>query len=135
MKRFRPNIVVKGTKPFAEDTWRVWRVGGKGGVVFQNCKPCSRCMVPTVIPEKGEFGDAEVTVSLRKRRKGRMIGVGDWGAGEVFFGQNVVCLTTPHEECSIKVGDTVEVLEFEAKEKIVGAGTHLNRSELDPSAL
>ena len=25
------------------------------GAVFQNVKPCSRCMMPTVVPEKGVY--------------------------------------------------------------------------------
>ena len=135
MKRFRPNIVVAGTQPFAEDTWRVWRVGGKGGAVFQNCKPCSRCPVPTVDTDKGIFGDGEVLAVLSKKRKGRKIGVGPWGEGQFYFGQNTVCLTTPHYPDAIKVGDVVEVLEYEGKEKIVGAAMHIQPKELSGSEI
>jgi len=133
-KRFRPNIVADEAKPFAEDTWKVWRVGGRGGVVFENCKPCSRCSVPTV--DNGKFGDAEITVVLNKKRKGRQLGVGPWGQGQVFFGQNAICLTVP--QCGvgkIKVGDVIEVLQFESKEKIVGARQDLTADDLKASAM
>jgi len=135
MKRFRPNIVVSGTNPFAEDTWRIWRIGGKNGVVFQNVKPCSRCGVPNVIPEEGIPGDGEVISVLNKKRKGRKIGVGEWGHGQVFLGQNAVNLTSALGPATIKVGDMVEVLEFESKEKIVGARPDLKMKDMPASAL
>ena len=51
-----------------------------------------------------------------------------------FFLEPSVCLTTPHYQDRIKVGDIVEVLEYEGKEKIVGAATHLKAKQLDASA-
>lgn len=40
MNRFRPNIVVCGTPPFAEDGWRSFNINQ---VEFDIVKPCSRC--------------------------------------------------------------------------------------------
>src|SRR5207244_2548695 len=48
MKRFRPNLVVQGAPPFAEDTWRHISIGG---LDFQVVKPCERCSIPNVDPE------------------------------------------------------------------------------------
>jgi len=48
MNRFRPNIVVQGCDPFAEDTWNRIRVGD---VELAVVKPCARCMVTTIDKE------------------------------------------------------------------------------------
>lgn len=45
MDRFRPNIVVKGTTPFAEDGWKEIRIGD---VAFDIVQPCGRCVITTV---------------------------------------------------------------------------------------
>ena len=42
MNRFRPNIVVRGEAPFAEDGWGGLRVGG---LELSLQKPCGRCKV------------------------------------------------------------------------------------------
>src|SRR5579884_880682 len=44
MNRFRPNIVVRGTVPYAEDMWRTIRIGE---VTFDIVKPCARCVITT----------------------------------------------------------------------------------------
>ncbi|MCL7707815.1 MOSC domain-containing protein, partial [Enterobacter kobei] len=41
MNQFRPNLVVTGVEAWAEDTWKVIRIGD---VVFDVAKPCSRCV-------------------------------------------------------------------------------------------
>lgn len=53
MTRFRPNIVVSGSEPFAEDRWQRIAIGG---VTFRVAKPCERCVVTTIDPETGESG-------------------------------------------------------------------------------
>lgn len=40
MSRFRPNIVISGTKPFEEDRWKVIRIGD---TVLQLTDSCPRC--------------------------------------------------------------------------------------------
>src|SRR5271165_518008 len=42
MNRFRPNVVVAGGEPWAEDRWRRIRIGD---VAFRVAKPCGRCVV------------------------------------------------------------------------------------------
>lgn len=125
---YRPNIVVSGCEPWAEDQWSMYKIGS---VLFQNCKPCCRCRVTAVDPGSGEDNKFDTLTVLNKYRKGRDIGVGEWGAGQFFFGQNAVA----HNPGIIHEGDAVEVLAFENWDKIVGAQTHLKKSDLTPSQI
>ena len=94
MDRFRPNLVVTGCPPFAEDEWRRIRIGN---VEFVGVKPCARCSTTTVDQMTAERGKEPLATLARYRRRGR----------EVLFGQNMVHLGTG----VIQVGDPVEVLE------------------------
>ena len=96
MNRFRPNFVVSDTKPFAEDNWRVIRIGS---TVFHVVKPCERCVIPTVDQIRGEKTGKEPlrTLSIYRTVK-----------GNVLFGQNLIA-ENPGER--IQVGDDVAVLE------------------------
>lgn len=94
MDRFRPNLVVDGCAPHAEDRWRRVRIGD---VVLRVVKPCSRCAVTTVDQATGERGREPLATLSTYRRDGN----------RVMFGQNVV----PETVGVIAVGDPVEVLE------------------------
>ena len=93
MNRFRPNLVVKGCTPFAEDTWNRIRIGN---VELAVVKPCARCEVTTIDKETLERSK-EPLKTLGKYRKQKL------GA---IFGQNVI----PLNEGRIRLGMTVEVL-------------------------
>ena len=93
MNRFRPNIVVRGSSPFVEDTWNRIRIGS---VELAVVKPCARCEVTTFDKETLERSK-EPLKTLGKYRKQKL------GA---IFGQNVI----PLEEGRIGVGMAVEVL-------------------------
>lgn len=93
MNRFRPNIVVKGCDPFAEDTWNRIRIGH---VELAVVKPCARCEVTTIDKETLERSK-EPLKTLGKYRKQKL------GA---IFGQNVI----PLNEGSLRLGMNVEVL-------------------------
>jgi len=95
MSRFRPNLVVAGAAPFAEDGWRRIRAGG---VALRVVKPCSRCLITTVDPARGEVDGDEPLRALAKFRQ---------RDNKVYFGQNLI----PDSEGVIRVGDPVEVLE------------------------
>jgi len=44
MNRFRPNFVVAGAAPYAEDSWEKIRIGQ---VILRNAGPCARCPITT----------------------------------------------------------------------------------------
>lgn len=77
MNRFRPNLVVEGCGPFAEDSWDTFAVGE---VVFQAVKPCSRCAVVTIDQATGIKGKEPLATLARFRTEGK----------EVLFGQNLI---------------------------------------------
>ncbi|MFD1383780.1 MOSC domain-containing protein [Rhodanobacter aciditrophus] len=103
MLRFRPNLVISGSKPFAEDTWKIIRIGD---VVFENQKPCTRCIFTTLDPVTAQRSPkGEPLKSLAKFRLVNKEGV--------TFGVNLVA----QNEGEIKVGDSVEILEYKEPEK------------------
>jgi uncharacterized protein YcbX len=92
-ERFRPNIVVAGNAPYAEDEWRKLRIGA---IEFDVVKPCSRCVIPSIDPLSAERQPIISKTLARTRRRG----------DAVYFGQNLI-----HRGIgTIKVGDEVVVL-------------------------
>ncbi|XP_037804272.1 mitochondrial amidoxime-reducing component 1-like [Penaeus monodon] len=47
---FRPNVVVRGARPFDEDDWAFLKIGD---VVLRRVKPCERCLLTTIDPSTG----------------------------------------------------------------------------------
>jgi uncharacterized protein YcbX len=67
MTRFRPNIVVDGAAPWAEDDW----LGGRlqiGDVRMRAVKPCDRCVVTTIDQETAVQGRQPLRVLGQHRR-------------------------------------------------------------------
>jgi uncharacterized protein YcbX len=93
MKRFRPNFVFIGGEAYEEEVWREFTIGN---LPFYGVKPCGRCVMTTVDPEKGIVAGKEPLLTLSKYKK-----VGN----NVIFGQNVIA----KQEGSISVGDVVAV--------------------------
>jgi uncharacterized protein YcbX len=85
MTRFRPNVVVAGATPWAEDDW----LGGRlriGEVTFRAAKSCARCVVTTIDQETGVVGRQPLRVLGRHCRidGGLLFGINlipDLGAG------------------------------------------------------
>ncbi|HEV8246995.1 MAG TPA: MOSC N-terminal beta barrel domain-containing protein [Polyangiaceae bacterium] len=77
MRRFRPNLVVDGALPFAEDGFAHVRIGA---LHFRGVKRCDRCVVTTIDPETGAAG-VEPLRTLAKFRK---------EDGKVWFGMNLI---------------------------------------------
>ncbi|MFJ2173193.1 MOSC domain-containing protein [Streptomyces sp. NPDC087851] len=94
MDRFRPNLVVSGTEPWAEDGWRRLAVGE---VTFRIAKPCGRCVITTTDQRTAERGREPLRTLGRHRRID----------GKLVFGQNLV----PESTGTVRVGDPVTVLE------------------------
>ena len=94
MSRFRPNIVISGCEPFAEDSWKSIRIGD---ITLRLVKPCSRCVIPSINLVTAERED-EPTKTLARYRK---------RDNKIFFGQNVIA----NNLGDIAVGMSVEILE------------------------
>ncbi|MBI5840239.1 MAG: MOSC domain-containing protein [Chloroflexi bacterium] len=102
MNRFRPNIVVKGCEPFAEDTWKRIKIGG---VELAIVKPCARCVV-TTIDKETLVQSKEPLKTLNTFRKQARAEQGR-SVGGAMFGQNVI----PLNEGRIEAGMSVQVVE------------------------
>lgn len=64
MNRFRPNLVVGGAEPHAEDSWRRLRIGR---VELELVKACTRCVTTTVDQETAESGREPLATLARYR--------------------------------------------------------------------
>ncbi|XP_050085129.1 mitochondrial amidoxime-reducing component 1-like isoform X1 [Anopheles aquasalis] len=64
--QYRANILVKGPGAFEEDDWRWIRIGD---TVYENVKPCTRCLFTNVDPETGVSSPVQEPLNtLRKYR-------------------------------------------------------------------
>jgi uncharacterized protein len=96
MNRFRPNIVVGDTEPYAEDSWRRFTVRG---IDFYGVKPCARCTVTTVEQETAHQGKEPLRTLATYRKH----------ANKVHFGMNLVHTGSG----TIALGDAVTVLDID----------------------
>ena len=77
MRRFRPNLVISGCEPYAEDGFRTLHIGA---IAFRGVKRCDRCVVTTIDPETGEPGKEPLRTLSHYRRED----------GKVWFGMNLI---------------------------------------------
>lgn len=82
MERFRPNLVLDGLPPFAEDRIRALKVGA---AVLKLVKPCTRCVITATDQERGERSDLDPLPVLKQFRFDRTL-------RGVSFGENAVPL-------------------------------------------
>lgn len=69
MTRFRPNLVVDGEEPFAEDHWIGLEIGaGDDSVRLRFAKPTDRCVMTTIDPETLATGHEPIRTMARHRR-------------------------------------------------------------------
>ena len=92
MNRFRPNIVVAGTVPFAEDEWQHIHIGE---VAFAGVKPCPRCPIPAINQDTGISDGKEPLATLATFRTHEL---------GVIFGRNLV----QANQGMVRVGDRIE---------------------------
>lgn len=101
MRRFRPNVVVRGAAAWAEDDWRLIRIGE---VTFRAVKGCDRCVMTTIDPDTIQRGKEPIATLARTRRFD----------GATWFGTNLVP-DLPVDGAGpwprLRVGDEVEVLD------------------------
>ena len=92
MNRFRPNITVGGSAPFAEDEWSEIAIDH---VKLSIVKACDRCQITTIDQDTAEASKEPLkTLSLFRKVDGK-----------VMFGQNAI----PQNNGEIRLGDKVLV--------------------------
>jgi uncharacterized protein len=96
MLRFRPNLVIAGATPHAEDGWRRVRIGQ---IEFDAVKPCTRCVFTTVDIERGDFDPSgEPLRTLKDYRR---------SPDGITFGMNLIARGSG----TLRLGDAVSVLD------------------------
>lgn len=88
MQRFRPNIVVDGEVPFAEDGWAQVRLGD---MLFRVQELCDRCVMTTIDPDTLVKGPEPLLTMERHRGWDR----------KTFFGIRLV----PQRDGQVCIGD------------------------------
>ena len=96
MSRFRPNLCVQGTAPWAEDGWSHVQVGA---LRFRAPKPCARCVMTTIDSDSAKTSKEPLKTLATFRAE----------AGEVMFGVNLL----PDAEGVLKVGMAMTMTERE----------------------
>lgn len=90
MNRFRPNLVVSGSEPYAEDSWHRLTVGD---IPFSMTRLCVRCSIPTIDQDTAEMGrePSRTLATYRRVPKGVVFGVNlaHGGTGTLTVGASV----------------------------------------------
>ncbi|KAF5305928.1 hypothetical protein FQR65_LT07539 [Abscondita terminalis] len=102
-RNFRPNILMEGAAPYAEDNWSWIRIGD---VVLYTVRSCTRCILTTINPETGiKSSTSEPLRTLRKYRLLKDVKNISLDGNSALMGLNLGLLTPGN----INVGDTVYV--------------------------
>ncbi|KAL0951875.1 hypothetical protein HGRIS_008535 [Hohenbuehelia grisea] len=109
VERFRPNIVVTGAGPFAEDGWTEIAIGNskeeaERAPPISLVSKCQRCLLPNISPETGVRDKAVPYKVLMKHR----IGIDPLAKMKPYVGVNGV----PTGSGVVKVGDWVDVRKY-----------------------
>lgn len=99
MDRFRPNIVIDGAEPFAEDGWAALDIGG---LRVDLVKPCARCIMTTQDQLTGSRAGPNPMKAM-----GRIRMSADRRVPGPLFGWNAV----PRGAGTVRLGDAVRVVE------------------------
>jgi uncharacterized protein YcbX len=92
VNRFRPNFLVSGALPFAEDEWNAVSIGTTS---FHGVKSCGRCVMTTIDQETGVKAGPEPLKTLAGFREQN---------GKVLFGRNLIAAEIGGV---VRVGDAV----------------------------
>ena len=98
IERFRPSLVIRGAKPFEEDTWTSVQIGP---IRFRAGGPCARCLVTTTDHRTGVRGHEPLRTLARYRRDAQE-------QTKINFGQNLIHET---KAGTIRLGDRVVPVE------------------------
>ena len=93
-ERFRPNVVVAGAEPFAEDGWSAVRIGE---VPFRATMVCDRCVMTTIDRDDLRTGKEPIRTLARHRK---------WD-GATWFGIRLTPVLPLAPGATIRVGDEV----------------------------
>jgi uncharacterized protein YcbX len=96
MNRFRPNVVVAGLDPYAEDHIDTLE---SDGVTLRLVKPCIRCKVTTTDQANGKVGFEPLPTLSAYRRNDALAGV--------MFGMNAIVATGAGR--TLRAGSTARV--------------------------
>ncbi|KAF7130982.1 hypothetical protein CNMCM5793_003917 [Aspergillus hiratsukae] len=105
VERFRANIIVRGSVPWAEDSWKTVRISSSEGeqpLDLDVVARCARCQVPNVDPDTGEKHKREPWDTLMSYRR-----VDEGIKYKPCFGM----LSAPRNEGVVEVGMRFEVVE------------------------
>ena len=95
-QRFRPNVVVAGGEPFAEDAWSSVRIGD---VPFRTTMVCDRCVMTTIDRDDLRSGKEPIRTLARHRK---------WD-GATWFGIRLTPVLPLDPDATVRVGDPVFV--------------------------
>jgi uncharacterized protein YcbX len=101
MSRFRPNIVLTGTEPFDEDSWKVISIGG---ILFHIVKGCPRCKESCTDQTTGTVTEEPLETLAEFRA------LDPANAENLFFAQNAIPAVGAVGQ-TIGVGATVQILQ------------------------
>jgi uncharacterized protein len=93
VERFRPNLLVRGAEPYAEDTWNALHFDG---LELRLHEACARCMIVNLESRSGKIGLEPLRTLVKYRRVGK----------KVLFGQHLHAL----ESGMLKVGDRAQAM-------------------------
>jgi uncharacterized protein YcbX len=103
MARFRPNIVITGTEPFAEDRMKVVKIGD---TILHVVSSCPRCKESCTDQTTGEVTKEPVETLSDFRRMSAAF------PDNVYFAVNAIPVTGSGTKQTISIGDKVEVLQW-----------------------
>lgn len=93
MNRFRPNMVLEGCEPYAEDGFRAVSIGE---VPFRASELCPRCVLITVDQATGVKGSEPLATLAKIRKQGQSVPFGQYliqqGSGVIRRGDKVAIL-------------------------------------------
>lgn len=97
LERFRPNLIIAGAPPFAEDSWHTLTINQ---CTFHTVRPCNRCAITTVDTTSGIRTNKEPLKTLMSYRTFQQ---------KIWFGQYLLSRDTG----TLRVGDSVHILELQ----------------------
>lgn len=97
MDRFRPNVVISGCPPYAEDGWAAFSIGG--GVRLLGAALCIRCVITTTDQATSVRGKEplKTLAAYRKMPKGVVFGryFNGMNGGQIAVGDEISILEAP----------------------------------------